>query len=422
MFPCRPNAGRTSSRMELRPAHRREIREIATLWSHTFPDGPSLADRIRTLETAGEAGGIETVLVATDGERIAGALKSLRLTQHMGGAALPMFGVAAVAVAPWARRRGVARALCEHALRLAADRGDAVSGLYPFRPAFYGRMGWALAGELHRYRFAPEQLHDPGDTRVHLAAQSELPAVFACYDRVSRESNGLIGRDAARWKHHLEAPGTHVFVARTGRSVDGYVIVRYGRSRSPERRLLLVRELVAAEEAARVRLLGFLSRQRDLWRRIIYDAAPDENFSHRLADPRPPGYGTARSLWAESARIIRGPMFRLVDIGRAFSLRADWGPAEPFELSLVVSDPQLPDNEGAWRLAFDGQRAAIRRAPPGPAGLRVDAPALAALYAGELSVSDAVRLGQARIEGDTAANTLDAFFRPASAFRLLDEF
>lgn len=410
--------------MELRPGHRRDIREIATLWVHTFPDGPPLADRIRTLETAGPAGGIETVTVALEDGRIAGALKSLQLTQYMARAALPMFGLAAVAVAPWARRRGVARVLCESALRQAAERGDAVSGLYPFRPAFYRRMGWTLAGELHRYRFKPEQLHDPGDTGVELLAQSDLPALYACYDAVARESNGLVARDAHRWKRHLDTMDTHVFAARSGAAVDGYVIVRYRKSRSADRRPLVVRELVAADEAARARLLGFLSRQRDLWRRVIYDATPDERFDHRLADPRPPGYGAARWLWNETARIIRGPMFRIVDLGRAFALRKHWGPVPPFSFDLSVTDPQLEDNHGTWRVDFDGRTASVRR-EPGDAtevrsSLHVDAPTLAALYAGELSPSEAARLGNARVAGDTAA--LDAFFRPRSAFRLLDEF
>jgi predicted acetyltransferase len=413
--------------MQLRPATRTEIREIAELWTHTFPDGPTLADRVRTLEEAGAAGGIETVTVAIDDDRIAGALKSLKFTQHIGGAALPMFGLAAVGVAPWARRRGVARILCEHALHESFERRDAVSALYPFRPAFYRRMGWALTGELHRYRFPPERLADPGDPAVRLATASDLPAVEECYAHVAERSNGLIDRDSIRWDHHLDKAGTHVFAASTGDTVDGYMIVRYGRSRSGETRPLAVREIVTADAAAYARLLAFISRQRDLWRRVRYDASPDERFGHRLTDPRPPGYATARGLWAETARVLRGPMFRIVNVERAFSLRTSWGPAPAFEFSLAVDDAQLPGNAGPWSIAFDGQAASIRPAdraaaasPASHTRLAVDAPALAQLFAGELAPSAAERLGTATIEGDTAA--LDAFFRNTASFRLLDEF
>jgi len=94
-------------------ARRTEIRAIVGVWAHTFPDGPPLAERVRTLEHGGPAGGIETVLIAVDHDRIAGALESLRLTQYLAGAAVPMFGLAAAGVAPRARRRGLARILCE---------------------------------------------------------------------------------------------------------------------------------------------------------------------------------------------------------------------------------------------------------------------------------------------------------------------
>jgi predicted acetyltransferase len=412
--------------MQLRAGRHGEIDQIANLWRHAFPDGPPLADRVRTLERAGPAGGIETVTVAVDDARIAGALKSLPFTQHMGGTALSMFGLAAVGVAPWARRRGVARILCEHALRAAFERRDAVSALYPFRPAFYRRMGWALVGELQTWRFAPEQLADPGDPGVDLATGVDLPAVEVCYVRAAERSNGLIERDPTRWKLHVDRAGAHIFVARTGGTVDGYAILLYGTGRSAEKRPLFIREIVTVEESARRRLFGFISRQRDLWRRVRYDATPDERFDHRLADPRPPGYGTARTLWTETARILRGPMFRIVHLETAVAERRQWGSAAAFDFVLTVDDSQLPGNNGPWHIAFDGSKAAIRPASGDPAAMRagtrleLDAPTLAELYAGELSPSAAQRLGLARIEGDTAA--LDAFFRPAASFRLLDEF
>src|SRR5690606_31653759 len=107
----------------------------------------------------------------------------------------------------------------------------------------------------------------------------------------------------------------------------GYVLVRYGRARSADRRPLHVRELIATEPAAYDALLAWLSRQRDLWRRITYDATPDEHFALRLTDPRPPGYRGARRLWATVARVIRGPMLRILHVPAAIEKRRRWGAA-----------------------------------------------------------------------------------------------
>src|SRR5690606_42029006 len=80
--------------------------------------------------------------------RVIGACRAYRRSEHLGGPTVPMLGLAAVATAPNARRRGVGRALCREAIRLGRERGDVVSVLYPARPAFYRALGWGLVGEL----------------------------------------------------------------------------------------------------------------------------------------------------------------------------------------------------------------------------------------------------------------------------------
>jgi len=431
--------------MVIRDAGRSDIPAVAELWEHSFPGGPPRAERIRTLETAGLHGGIETVVVAEENGRLAGALKTTPFTQYLGGAALPMMGLAAVGVAPWARRMGVAGAMCREALNRARGRGDVVSALYPFRPSFYHRLGWALVGELHSYRFAPENLADAGDPDVHLARPADLRHIYDCYARTAIRSNGMIRRDPPRWDHLTGSADTHLYVARGAGSVAGYMVVRYGRSRTGERRPLWVRELVADDVATRSRLFTWISRQRDLWRRVRYDAAPDEHFAHRLIDPRPAGYRPARWLWAESATVIRGPMLRLVDIERALVMRKAWGSIEPFTFELDYTDSALAFNTGLYTVTFDGSRCTVRRATddmtvrnhvldggdaeadrvagghtPPDSRLTVDAATMAQIYAGELSVSAAPALGQAVIRGD--ASRLDRLFHPSTAFRLLDEF
>ena len=68
-------------------------------------------------------------------------------------------------------------------------------------------------------------------------------------------------------------------------------------------------------------LLGWIPLQRDHWRVARYDAAPDEQFWLRLRDPRPPGYRGTRRLWDPVARIIRGPMLRILDVRQALERR-----------------------------------------------------------------------------------------------------
>jgi predicted acetyltransferase len=296
-----------------------------------------------------------------------------------------------------------------------------ISALYPFRPDFYRRLGWALVGELHVYRFRPESLEPAAQAPVRLATREDEPAIAACYARAADRSNGLIERSSKAWRRHLDAPAAYAFI-HEDHGVRGYMLLRYGRGAGGrEHRTLLIRELVADDGEVAAALFGWISLQRDLWRSVRYDAVPDEHFWLRLRDPRPPGHRSTRWLWDPVARVIRGPMLRILDIRESIERRRVWGPAPAQSFTLAVRDAELPENETELAVDFDGARAVPR--PPTAATqnrLETDIGTLTQLYAGELGVRVAVSLGLARVSGDVGA--LDALFRPRSAFRLLDEF
>lgn len=409
--------------MTVRRAERGDLRPLAELWAHAFPGERTVAERVRQLEVGIPYGGIETAWVAEEGGRITAAFRAYRLTEYIAGVALPMLGLAAVAVSGSARRRGLGRRIVQDALRVGRDRGDVVSVLYPFRPDFYHALGWGFAGELHVCRFRPEALPEyEGHEHVRLATPQDRGAITACYARVARNANGPIRRDADAWTHHLEAPGTHAYVFAP-REITGYLLARYGRARSPERRVLYVRELIAENDDAYRGLLGWISRQRDQWRRVRYDARRGEHMTLRLADPRPPEFHPARALWFPTAIALRGPMLRVLDVQAALAARTSWGeePRAETTLEIEVRDEQLPENRGPWQLTIGEGDPQVRRADGrAHARLVTDAPTFAQIYAGELSPSAAAWLGRAEITG--AIRLLDRAFHLPEPFWLLDEF
>ncbi|HEX6133449.1 MAG TPA: GNAT family N-acetyltransferase [Longimicrobiales bacterium] len=403
----------------IRSAAPDDIRALAELWARAFPGERTVEQRVRHLETGGVFGGIETSWIAERAGRTVGAFRAYALTQHMHGTPFRMMGLAAVAVAETARRRGVGRALCEHAIRIARDRGDTLSVLYPFRPAFYHALGWGLTGELHQYRFRPESLAAcaaPAD--VQLAGSGDTGAIAACYDRVAADTNGFIARTPRIWRSHLEGDSMHAYITG-GRTVRGYLIVRFGRAASPDDKPLFVRELVAEDHESYDALLGWIAAQCDAWRVIHYDAAPDERFDHRLAEPRTPGFHPARYLWAPVARVIRGPMLRILDARAALEKRTRWGPAAPMRFGLHILDELVPENETPFAVEYDGRRVSVTRGSTQPL-LRLPVATFAQIFAGEMTVAEVLRLGRAEADGDVSA--INTLFRVDRCFRLLDEF
>src|SRR5688572_401812 len=199
--------------IRIHPAREADKRPLAELWSHAFPNERTVEDRIRSLEDGKPYGGLDITYVAELRGRIVGAFKAYKMAESINGALMPMMGLAAVAVSPDARRRGVGKNMCRYALALARERGDLVSVLYPFRPDFYCSLGWGLCGEFHSYRFRPEALAlDDNSLNVRLATLSDHEAMAACYDRVARRSNGLILRSPYVWKHMFSDAATHALV------------------------------------------------------------------------------------------------------------------------------------------------------------------------------------------------------------------
>jgi predicted acetyltransferase len=231
-------------------------------------------------------------------------------------------------------------------------------------------------------------------------------------------ANGPIRRSRRVWQLHLEGDDVHTFVVGD-HAVRGYAIVRFGRSASPDEKPLYVRELVADDHHAYEALLDWLAAQQDTWRIILYEAAPDERFGHRLVEPRAPGFAPVRNAWAPVARLIRGPMLRIIDVVAALESRRTWGRVAPLRFGLEVRDAQVPENDGSFVVDFDGAGVRVTRGSVAP-GVRLPVQTLAQVFSGELRVADALMLGLAEADGDV--DTIDLALRVERCFRLLDEF
>lgn len=417
--------------MPIRSANPADIRALAELWTLSFPGERTVADRMRQIELGIPFGGLDDIFVEEEDGRILGAYRAYRLTQVLDGEALPMSGLAAVAVDPSARRRGVGVRLCRHALVTGRERGDVLSTLYPFRPRFYSALGWGTVGEIRRYLVRPRDLpDDPARRHLRPALRGDHEAIARIYSAAIARANGPIHRSPAVWSHHLERPGSRFWIlpGGTGEDPGGYMILRFGGGRSPERRTLHVPELVAAGERSYRGLIGWLAAQGDQWPRIRIDATPGDWLAHRLADPRPPGYRQSRVLWYEAERVLRGPMLRILDVKRALRARRLRGGGGGVRFLVGVEDEELPANRGPWRVEADGDGTTVVAAEGAPrpgdgegeTRLTTDAAGIARIIAGDLRPSVAARIGQAEIKGN--AETLDRFFQTREPFRLLDEF
>ncbi len=107
------------------------------------------------------------VWACSDGQLL-GAARFYDMQQWWLGRALPMAGVAGVKVAPEARGLGVGKALMATLLHAMAERGYALSTLYPATANFYRALGWEIAGGHYRMEVPGRSLGSllPPDSEV----------------------------------------------------------------------------------------------------------------------------------------------------------------------------------------------------------------------------------------------------------------
>ena len=348
-------------------------------------------------------------LVAELDGGIGGTLTVRDYQQFFGGVAVPMGGVAGVAVAPAARGRGVATALLDAIMPEMRDRGQSVSALYPSVPPLYRGRGWEQTGNYERVLLRPElftMLPRPAERlAMRRATEADLPALHDCYLRFARTVDGMLDRSTAafRLEKLLELDILEVAPGEDG-GIRGYLT-----GERPDGDRLIIHDLVADDRDTALGLFANLGR----WTGILTE------ISLRINDPAwwqllmtlPVVHDVRNHPW----------MLRVVDLPAAVAARG-WPNAEhlaPTSVDIEVVDEHAPWQAGRHRLVVDGGKVVCE--PGGDGTVRLQARALGPWYAGSADTAMLRRGGL--VDGDlAAAGVLDLLTGAPRLPRMADSF
>lgn len=329
-----------------RPAREADLDRLIEIHTASYPD-PRTSEQRRRNFCENPLGALSDLVVCLEGDRIVGHAFLFSLRVWLRGEPRPVGGIASIAVAPEARKTGVARDLLDRLHALSSARGDLLTLLHPFSQAFYARHGYAPVSPMERLCFSPQAV--PGDWRkqVHPSASRAIEAIWT---DVARASTGMLDRPRALWdRKHLDE-------RRTTLATDGgYVAWEIVQETNGEMKLV-VKELVAKTPEAMRTLMGAVGAQGDQVHACEIDLPRGHPLALVLA--RPPA-GTQHAEDAIGA-ILPGPMIRLCSVDRA--------------LALV----------------------------PAAKSIETDRATLGALLFGGMRLSDAIALGLAKGEADLA--------------------
>lgn len=347
-------------------------------------------------------------------------LARLPMGQYFGGRCVPMVGIAAVAVAPEARGRGLALGLMQEAVREMHRDNVPLSCLYPSTQALYRQVGYEQAG--HRFRFELDLARiGVTDRAMHLrpVTDDDEPMIRACQRRFAAASDGMLERCELLWKRTRAWRGNAYsgFAVAESESaeIEGYLFLRQTLDPAIFRTDMSLSDLAFTTARAGRRLLGFLADFGSMVRTVDFHSGP----VHPLISLMP------QQVYKSEFRFHW--MLRVIDAPAAIAARG-WPAGLQTALTLRLHDDLIPENRGDWRLTIERGRASLERiatpdsAAPhaAPPDAELDIRALACLYAGFLSVPQAQITGMVRATPDGLPKLASAF--PPGCAGMVDMF
>ncbi|WP_117208486.1 GNAT family N-acetyltransferase [Allorhizocola rhizosphaerae] len=341
--------------------------------------------------------------VADDDEQILGHVSAFgRELTVPGGAAVPTAFVTMVAVAPQARRRGIARELLVRQLR---DMPDPLAVLWASEGRIYQRFGYGSAARMLSMNV------DTREVRLHAQAPASgsrirvgKPAALRkelteVYEAVRLHRPGYAGRTEAWWDYVMTDPtsrrhgaGERQAIVHEGPSgVDGFALFRIKGSweAAGPNGEVWVQHVTAANHVAYQEIWRYLMSV-DLTRTASLSyGAVDEPLFEMVNEPRRLGTTVKDGLW-----------LRVVDVPAALAAR---GFLTGDDLVIEVRDELLPHNTGSYRLS--GERTSA------PADVTMDVGALAALYLGGGQAGALAMAGRLQSASEETLARVDAAFR-----------
>ncbi|HLH59686.1 MAG TPA: GNAT family N-acetyltransferase [Streptosporangiaceae bacterium] len=359
--------------------------------AYAFRPSPADADTIERAEHRQRYHEGDVVLVAEENGEALAVTSALSMPQNLRGTVYPMAGVAGVATLPLARRHGCAHALVTEALGLMRDRGHVLSTLYPFRPSFYQRYGYAGLPISRTVTFAPENFAHllraglPGKLTWE-PASSGYAAYRAFTERLLTERHGFAVVPAYRAVQFADSGNRWLAMAWDGGEAIGavsYRITGYGG-------VLAADDLLAASPLGRALLLQFFARHTDQVREIEVQVPPGE-FAEL--------WGTDVAMVTRAATSFpggRAPMARVLSLTALAGLPV----GRERVVIQVVDDPYI-----AGTYLLDGRAGSLEvTTKAGPeAEATLTAAGLSGLVYGVLDGDEVVVRGLGEMPGECAA-------------------
>ncbi len=420
------------SRMQaltFRPAHPDEIDRLVEIHTLAFPDPRGHEERRRNFlaKPFGPFADLHVAILSESGhDELVGHAFGFRLTVFVGGAPVPVTGIATVGIAPEARGRGIAKALVEHVVSVGQEAGAVASFLYPFRQGFYARMGYVSAPHVLHVSIATEALsllakQEAGTSkslRVRRTTGADRASLQELYASEVRRTTGLIARSERLWNVHFADERRAIFMGEREGRPSGYVSLLTHQHDAHGVTRTEVVDLVGETYADRRDLLGWIGVFRDQVSEVDVCFPSDDPLFCALVDLDidRKRFGS-RKVEHPLGSLGAGPMLKLASARTALEAR---GYRHDGALDVTVrASPRHGSPEDRFGLEIKGGVATVVPAASGPR-VAFAPEGLAAVTFGGMPLARCSRMGW--VSGDEDALFFASRLLEVPAWHTWDRF
>ena len=346
-------------------------------------------DRARGMEVTDPA-------IATPGTLVAVHSSHPYLMRVPGGGTVATSGLTWVGVHSGHRRRGLLTQMMDDHFARALARGEVVSTLYAAETGIYQRFGYGAACQSYLLASGrgPELREVPGsdDLRIDLVNAditqhaAVVRAVLARVDRpgahatVSDPLMRDLFIDPELWREGAEKLRFAVVSDDLGPAAFAIFTRKLSWTNGEPDAEFTMWTWAAATGASERRLMSVIL-DLDLVAKVkVRNFAPDDPFVLQLKDIRGAHFSVRDNIWV-----------RILDVPRALAARTYSADAD---VTVEITDSQVPANAGVWRLRISGGAIDVTRSPSS-SSVQVTLPIqeLGAVYLGGVTLAALARAG-----------------------------
>ncbi|MBE5803945.1 MAG: GNAT family N-acetyltransferase [Clostridiales bacterium] len=341
--------------------------------------------------------------VIDDDGTLLGGMIMIEMDCRFEGNDCRFLGIGGVVTDPAERRRGVIRQIFEEGLPRLRNEGFVLSALYPFSHVFYRKFGYELGIVRRKAKFAPgslrKDLHHAASIRRILPGEPD-GGMKQVYEKYIADKNLAVIRDEEHWKS-----------LRAGTPWENlkYSYVLYNEEKEPMAYWLGT--MVKNEEGSTLTILDMAYTCRDGMESIFaMFSTMNEIGTIRAIMPMdiPLRFLMTDPYNVDEMTSCNG-MVRVMDVEKVLALLP--APALKGSCTVEVTDKQIPENNGSFTIASDGEKLTVQRSVNAP-DLKCTINGLSALAVGVMDLQGCLDARLAELVNADSKRFLAEYFRP----------